>query len=104
MNLFQSLLGKNSTVDFSALKKEGAQIVDVRSPKEYEGGHIVGSLNIPLQDLSNSLGKLDENKTIITCCASGVRSGNAKNFLKRNGFDEVYNGGGWKSLKNKLRM
>ncbi|HBY69385.1 MAG TPA: sulfurtransferase, partial [Flavobacteriaceae bacterium] len=41
------------------------------------------------------------NKPVITCCASGVRSGNAAKILTNNNI-EVVNGGGWKSLQKKL--
>jgi len=90
------------SVDLKQLVKEGAVIVDVRTKGEYAGGHIKGSVNIPLQVLDNSLGKLKKDKTIITCCASGMRSGSAKSLLKSKGYT-VHNGGGWMSLQNKLR-
>jgi rhodanese-related sulfurtransferase len=79
----------------------GAVIIDVRSAGEYRGGHIPGSKNIPLQNLSGQIAKLDKKKPIITCCASGMRSGSAKSLLKAKGF-EVYNGGSWMSLQHKL--
>lgn len=82
--------------------KNGAQIVDVRTPAEFRGGHIEGAQNIPLQALGQHLGKLDKNKPVITCCASGMRSASAKNILKKSGFAEVYNGGGWQSLNAKI--
>ena len=83
--------------------KNGAIIVDVRSKGEYASGHIKGSLNIPVDALSANLGKLkDKNKTIITCCASGMRSASAKGILKSNGYTDVHNGGGWSSLQNKI--
>ncbi|MES2765251.1 MAG: rhodanese-like domain-containing protein, partial [Bacteroidota bacterium] len=41
-------------------------------------------------------------KPVITCCASGVRSGAAVNLLKTGGFSEVYNGGSWTGLQRKL--
>jgi rhodanese-related sulfurtransferase len=51
----------------------------VRSKAEFSGGHIKGAVNIPVQVLQNHLGQLkDKNKTIITCCASGMRSASAK--------------------------
>ncbi len=78
--------------------KEGATILDVRSETEYEGGHIPKSINIPLDNLPKQLGGLDKNKPVITCCASGIRSGTAKRMLKAQGF-EVINGGGWMSLE-----
>ena len=90
-------------VDYAALLKQGATIIDVRTKAEYAGGHIKGSINIPLNNLSNHYAKLKKDKPIITCCASGMRSSQAKSILKSNGFNEVYNGGGWMSLQNKLR-
>ena len=102
MNALKSLLGMGPKVDFSQLKKEGAQIIDVRTPGEFKTGHIQGSINIPLQSLSGSLSKIKKDKPVITCCASGIRSASAKNILKSAGFTEVHNGGGWSSLKSKL--
>lgn len=90
------------SVDFKQLIKDGAMIVDVRTPGEFQGGHIKGSLNLPLQSLQGSLGKIPKNKTVITCCASGMRSASAKSVLKSAGYAEVYNGGGWMSLKSKI--
>lgn len=89
-------------VDFKQFVKEGALILDVRTPAEFSGGHIPGSLNIPLQQLSSRLQKLDKNKTIITCCASGMRSATARKLLEENGFQSVYNGGGWHALSHKI--
>lgn len=98
----KQLFGLGPTVDYKALMKAGAQIVDVRTKAEYQSGHIRGSINIPLNNLSNHYSSLKKNKPVITCCASGVRSAQAKNILKANGFAEVHNGGGWMSLKNKI--
>jgi phage shock protein E len=100
----KNLLGIGSKTDYAQLVKEGAIILDVRSKGEYAGGHITGSLNISVDALSNNLGKLkDKNKTIITCCASGMRSGVAKNMLKSNGYTSVFNGGSWYSLQQKIK-
>lgn len=81
------------------LLAEGAVIVDVRSTMEYAGGHLSNSINIPLDQLQSKIAKLDKSKPVITCCASGMRSGSAKRILKANGFEEVVNGGGWHSLR-----
>jgi rhodanese-related sulfurtransferase len=90
-------------VDYAQLVKEGAIILDVRSKGEYAGGHIKGSINISVDTLSNNLSKLkDKDKTSITCCASGMRSASAKGILRSNGYTQVYNGGGWSNLQNKL--
>ena len=63
-------------------------IVDVRTPGEFMGGHVEGSINIPLQEIQE---RLEEVKAlpqpIILCCASGNRSGQATSFLKSQGID-----------------
>lgn len=99
----KNLFGIGPAVDYKQMAKEGAQIIDVRSKGEFNSGHLKGSVNMPLDSLSNNYGKLKKDKPIITCCASGMRSGQAKNMLKNNGFANVHNGGGWMSLQNKLR-
>lgn len=70
-------------------------IVDVRTPGEFMGGHVAGSINIPLQEIQQ---RIDEIKAlpqpIILCCASGNRSGQATSFLKSHGID-CSNGGSW---------
>jgi phage shock protein E len=101
MSFLSNLFGFKS-VDYKSLKQNGAMILDVRTPQEFNGGHIKGSINIPLQVLQSSLGKIPKNKTVITCCASGMRSASAKSLLKSAGYQEVHNGGGWMSLKSKL--
>ncbi|MEN9700631.1 MAG: hypothetical protein RLZZ301_1829 [Bacteroidota bacterium] len=100
MSFLKKLFG-GASVDYKELVAQGAVIVDVRTPSEYKGGHIRGSINVPLQSLQSHLSKLPKNKTIITCCASGMRSGSAKSMLAAAGFT-VYNGGGWMSLNQKL--
>ena len=100
LNFLKKLFGGKS-VDYKELIANGAQIIDVRTPGEFKGGHIKNSKNIPLQQLQNQLKKLDKKKPVITCCASGMRSASAKGILQNNGF-EVYNGGAWSSLQNKI--
>jgi phage shock protein E len=84
-----------SGVDLSKKMSDGAIIVDVRSPGEYAGGHVKGSKNIPLDKISGKIETIKKwNKPVITCCASGMRSGSAASILKQNGV-EAYNGGSW---------
>ena len=100
MGLLGRLFGIKQ-VDFKQLVQDGAVIVDVRTVGEYKTGHIKNSVNIPLSDIQRSLNKIPKNKTIITCCASGMRSGSAKQILISNGYT-VQNGGGWSSLSGKI--
>jgi phage shock protein E len=100
----KELLGLGPKIDYAALVKQGAVILDVRTKVEYTAGHIKGSVNISVDQLRNNLNRLrDKNTPIITCCASGMRSGTAKSILKSNGYTQVHNGGGWHSLQHKLR-
>lgn len=103
IDLLKKTFGIGTAPDFKDLVAAGALILDVRSKGEYKGGHIKGSLNIPLDELTNNLQRIaDKNKVIITCCASGGRSGSACSILKSHGYTNVTNGGGWLSLQHKL--
>lgn len=103
INILKKLFGFGPSVNYAEMVKNGAIIPDVRSKGEFAGGHIKGSVNISVDTLRNNLAKLkDKDKTIITCCASGMRSATAKSILQSNGYVNVYNGGGWNSLQNKL--
>ena len=97
------IFGGGPEVDFAALVKQGAKIIDVRTKAEFQQGHIKGAENIPLNNLSNHYAKLKKDQPVITCCASGIRSAQAKQILMANGFTRVYNGGGWQRLQHKLK-
>lgn len=104
INILKKIFGLGPSTNYADLVRNGALILDVRSKGEFAGGHIKGAINIPVEALSQNLSKLkDKEKTIITCCASGMRSASAKNILKSHGYMHVYNGGGWSSLQNKIR-
>lgn len=103
IGFLKNLFGTGIPVDYAALIKNGAVIIDVRTKGEYQSGHIKDSVNIPLDVLKSNLSKLKKDQPIITCCASGMRSSSARSILKANGFAEVHNGGGWSGLQNKLK-
>ena len=69
-------------------------IVDVRTPEEFIGGHVEGSINIPLSEVTARLEELKTMQPLVLCCASGGRSGQATTYLAQQGLD-VTNGGGW---------
>ena len=79
----------------NAIKENKASIIDVRTRGEFSGGHVAGSINIPLNEIPQRIEELKEMQTpIIFCCASGMRSGQATDFAQRQGID-CYNGGSW---------
>jgi len=99
----KSLFKSAAEADYQQLLKQGGIIVDVRSKAEFAGGHITGSINIPVDQLTQHVNRLrSKEQPIITCCASGMRSGAAKSKLEAMGYTNVHNGGGWTSLKQKL--
>jgi len=95
-----SFLGKqDSGSDLKELIANGAIIIDVRTAGEFNTGHIVGSKNIPLDSIGSNLSELKGlNVPVITCCASGMRSGVAARQLESVGVKAI-NGGSWYSVK-----
>jgi rhodanese-related sulfurtransferase len=100
MNFLELIFGKK--VDLQDVISNGAVIVDVRTKVEFQSGHLRNSINIPVDNLEQNLKKLKKDKPIIMCCASGSRSASAMRLLKSNGFEQVYNGGAWYSLRKYL--
>lgn len=84
------------------LIKNGAIILDVRTEKEFETGHIEGSLNISLGTIRERYIELNPDKTYITVCSHGLRSVKVESILKEKGFKKVYNGGAWSDLQKSL--
>ncbi|MDX1462951.1 MAG: rhodanese-like domain-containing protein [Marinirhabdus sp.] len=102
MGLFSSLFG-NKSKQIEDFQDRGAIILDVRSEAEWNSGHIAGAKHIPLQQISSKISEIKKwDKPVITYCASGMRSANAANVLKKHDV-EAMNGGGLKSLQQKLQ-
>jgi phage shock protein E len=78
---------------------KGAVILDVRTAKEFEMGHIDGSINISLGEIRHRYTVLDSSKTYITVCSHGLRSVKVVSILNERGFKNVYNGGAWNDLE-----
>ena len=77
------------------IKEKKGTIVDVRTTSEFGGGHVVGSINIPLNELPDKMEEIKKLKTpLVLCCAAGGRSSVATQMLKQQGI-ECLNGGSW---------
>jgi rhodanese-related sulfurtransferase len=63
--------------------------IDVRAPREREQKHIAGSLSMPLNHLTENMGKLPKDRSLLVYCAGGYRSSIAASLLQRGGFDHV---------------
>tara|TARA_B110000967_G_C18669007_1_gene452076 strand:+ start:166 stop:444 length:279 start_codon:yes stop_codon:yes gene_type:complete len=87
---------------FKLINNKKTTIVDVRTPQEFSENRVESSINIPLNVIPEKIKELKEMQPIVMCCAAGIRSGQAVEFLKSNGFGEVYNGGSWNDVLNML--
>ncbi|MGL5618513.1 MAG: DsrE/DsrF/DrsH-like family protein, partial [Tannerellaceae bacterium] len=95
------LSGKVKVIQWNqvnAAKKQGALLLDVRTKEEFELGHIEGAINIPVDNLRNSLQTLNPKQDIIVYCAIGLRGYLAYRILEQNGFTAIRNlSGGYKT-------
>jgi phage shock protein E len=90
--------------EFKTKIESGATLIDVRTVEEYASGHITGSLNMDIKNPSfeGNVAMLDKSKTYAVYCASGVRSGQAAELMRKSGFTSVFAlAGGIKSWKEK---
>ena len=78
----------DSNVAMTLIEQE-AVVIDVRTADEYNEGHIDGSINIPVDNISSI--EYDKDSVIIVYCASGMRSSNAAKILIDLGYTNVYN-------------
>lgn len=90
-----------SSEQAKTLVKDGAFLLDVRTPGEFEGGHIPGAKNIPVQVLDAQLAALPQKKDqpIVVYCQSGRRSASAKTMLEKAGYTNVSDLGGISNWK-----
>lgn len=103
MGLLSFLFGKK-TDKVGDFVSRGAILLDVRTDKEYQSGHIKDATHIPIQDLKARISEVKAlNKPVIAYCASGIRSEKARQLLNANGIDSI-NGGGIKSLMKALEQ
>lgn len=69
-------------------------LIDVRTPQEYNSGHIAGAINIPLQELSARQSEIPQDTPLVLYCRSGNRSSQAANLLEDAGYNQIYDLGG----------
>ena len=84
------------------IRNTKTSIVDVRTTEEFSNSKVERSVNIPLNLVPENIEILKKMQPLVLCCAAGVRSGQAMEFLKFNGLDQVYNGGSWQDVENML--
>jgi phage shock protein E len=100
----KQLFGIGPGVDYGQLIREGAIVLDVRTPAEFSQAHLAGAINIPIETLRDNMHQLvNKHNPIIACCTDGSKSWYAKNLLDANGYRRVYDAGSWLKLQRKLQ-
>lgn len=77
---------------------QGAMVVDVRTPSEFNHGHLDNAINYPLSELEQHFATIDKSTAIVLYCRSGNRSEQAYQYLKDQGFSNLHNAGGLNEL------
>ncbi|SDI95872.1 rhodanese-like domain-containing protein [Salimicrobium halophilum] len=81
-----------------------AQLIDVREPKEFDGGHILGARNIPLSQMRNRTAEIRKDKPVYLYCQSGARSTRAAMLLNKKGYEDLNHlQGGFKKWSGKIK-
>jgi len=88
-----------------ALQQRGALLLDVRTPEEFQAGHLKGAVNVPYQDVAARIGELSPNKSapLLVYCKSGGRSGIARSTLRRMGYSDAHNLGSLERARQLLQ-
>jgi len=78
-----------SVAQAAELRQQGALILDVRQPEEWQEVHIPGATLIPLGELEIRISELPRDQQIVVVCRSGNRSATGRDILLEAGFDQV---------------
>ena len=89
--------GQISTKKALAHLKNGALVIDVRTPSEFSSGHLPSAINLPLDQIETTLPRRvkDKSQVILLHCQSGMRSGVAKKKLNALGYAKAFNLGSY---------
>ncbi len=88
----QDHVAQMSVAELAALQgRNGLFVLDVRTAREWNSGHVAGALHIPANDLPQRLATLPKDRTVHVLCGSGYRSSIASSVLKRAGLNQVVN-------------
>jgi len=81
-----------------------AQLIDVREPNEFDGGHILGARNIPMSQIKMRMKEIRPDMPVYLYCQSGMRSARAAQFLHKKGYEDLTQlEGGFKKWTGKVK-
>lgn len=91
LNILHGVYSQVPISEVRGLVESGACIIDVRTPEEFEMGHLIGAVNIPLGEIRQRLSEIPRNQPVYLHCRTGQRSYNAIMALKGCGFHNLLN-------------
>jgi phage shock protein E len=93
-----SKAGQLSAKEAAAYLKNGALVIDVRTPGEFNSGHLTNAINIPLDEIATAVPQRvkDKNQVLLLHCASGMRSGMAQKKLNSLGYTNAFSLGSYR--------
>ena len=94
-----ALRGDNPLADWGQLGSDGAFLLDVRDPDEFEEGHIPGAFNLPLNEIRTRMAELPRDREISIYCGVGQRAYYATRLLLQNGYRAKNLAGGIRTYK-----
>ncbi|RUP24767.1 MAG: rhodanese-like domain-containing protein [Curvibacter sp.] len=93
MSWLSKILGKGDQSSTESWPGD-ALLIDVRSPSEFQAGHVEGAVNLPLSELAASAPSRlpDKTRPLVLYCQSGMRSASAQQWLQAHGYQHLING------------
>lgn len=91
LNVLHGVFKQVHVSEVRGLVESGACIIDVRTPEEFEMGHLVGAVNIPLGQIRQRTSEIPKDRPVYLHCRTSQRSYNAIMALKGCGFDNIFN-------------
>lgn len=94
LNAINLIENRVNTISFTELRKvlqDDACIIDTRSPTAFQQHHIIGSINLPYEELDDRIDEIPKDKPVYLYCTIGQRSSYMAMILKNKGFDNIYN-------------
>ncbi|WP_266367292.1 rhodanese-like domain-containing protein [Tellurirhabdus rosea] len=99
LSFIKTIFGGSEDATLQEVLAKDSVIIDVRTPAEFSGGHAPRAINIPLDELPRKIAFIRaQQKPVVVCCASGMRSARAKSLLAQNGITDVHDAGSWRKL------
>lgn len=91
LNILHGVFRQIPVSEVRMLAESGASIIDVRTPEEFEMGHLTGAVNIPLGEIRQRISEIPRNRPVYMHCRTGQRSYNAIMALKGCGYHNLFN-------------